>query len=86
MLFYLAIYKEDVQDYWAEVPALEGCYSVGNSVSETLNNSRALIKIHVDDLRADCPHYTVVQKSLSTLKALPQYKRAAWHAVKVDVS
>ena len=85
MLFYVAVYKEDVQDYWAEVPALIDCYSQGDTVSDTLHESCFNIQVCVAAMRAENRHAKIVQKPLSKLKAMPDYAGAAWHAVKVDL-
>ena len=85
MLFYVAVYKEDVQDYWAEVPALTDCYSNGCSVTDTLTESGLNIQVCVAMMRAENRHAKIVQKPLSKLKAMSEYTGAAWHAVKVDL-
>ena len=85
MLFYVAVYKEDVQDYWAEVPALADCYSNGYSVTDTLNESCFSIQVCVAAMRVENRHAKIVQKPLSKLKAMSEYTGASWHAVKVDL-
>ncbi|MBI3610937.1 MAG: type II toxin-antitoxin system HicB family antitoxin [Nitrospirae bacterium] len=39
--------------YWAEVPALPGCYSQGATVEEAMKNVREAIESHLEALRAD---------------------------------
>ena len=34
--------------FWAEVPALPGCYSQGETMEETLENIREAIECHLD--------------------------------------
>jgi predicted RNase H-like HicB family nuclease len=38
-----AIHEEPTGGYWAEVPALPGCYSQGETVGELLENIREAI-------------------------------------------
>jgi len=39
--------------FWAEVPALPGCYSQGETVEETLENIREAIEGHVEALQQE---------------------------------
>jgi len=39
--------------YWAEVPALPGCYSQGETVEETMRNIKEAIESHLEALGAD---------------------------------
>jgi len=41
--------KEDV--YWAEVPALPGCYSKGGTIEETIENIKETIKSRLIELK-----------------------------------
>jgi predicted RNase H-like HicB family nuclease len=41
------IHEED-GGFWAEVPALPGCYSQGSSQAEVLTNVREAIECHLD--------------------------------------
>ena len=37
--------------YWAEVPALDGCFAQGESVDEALDDVRGAIASHLEALR-----------------------------------
>lgn len=39
--------------YWAEVPALSGCYSQGEGIEETMENIREAIETHLEALKED---------------------------------
>jgi predicted RNase H-like HicB family nuclease len=39
--------------YWGEVPALEGCFSQGQTVEETISNIREAIESHLIALIED---------------------------------
>jgi predicted RNase H-like HicB family nuclease len=41
--FAVVIHQEPTGGYWAEVPALPGCYSQGETVPELLENIREAI-------------------------------------------
>ena len=43
----VVIHPED-GGYWAEVPALPGCYSQGSTMEEMLANIREAIECHMD--------------------------------------
>ena len=43
------IHKAEEGGYWAEVPALPGCFSQGETVDEMLANIREAIECHVKD-------------------------------------
>jgi len=40
MNFKVVIHREPTGGFWGEVPALPGCYSQGETVSELMNNLR----------------------------------------------
>ena len=37
------ILHKDENDYWAEVPALKGCFTQGNTIEETIQNVKEAI-------------------------------------------
>ncbi len=39
--------------YWAEVPALPGCFSQGETVEETIQNIKEAIESHLIALKAE---------------------------------
>jgi len=47
------IHKAEEGGYWAEVPALPGCYSQGETVEEALKNVRKAIETHLQALREE---------------------------------
>jgi predicted RNase H-like HicB family nuclease len=42
------IHEAEEGGYWAEVPALPGCYSQGDTVDEMLAHIREAIECHLD--------------------------------------
>ena len=42
MIFNVVLHKED-NGYWAEVPALKGCYTQGDSIEEVKENIKGAI-------------------------------------------
>ncbi len=42
MIFNVVLHKED-NGYWAEVPALKGCYTQGDSIEEVKENIKEAI-------------------------------------------
>jgi predicted RNase H-like HicB family nuclease len=51
----VVIHEEPEGGYWAEVPALPGCYSQGESVEELLENVREAIS-GVREVMAERPY------------------------------
>jgi len=39
--------------YWAEIPALPGCYSQGETLEEVMENVKEAMESHVDALKQD---------------------------------
>ena len=53
MGYTVIIHKAEEGGYWAEVPALLGCYSQGETVEEALKNVRKAIETHLQALREE---------------------------------
>lgn len=53
MEFTVVIQKAEEGGFWAEVPALPGCYSQGETVEKTMENIREAIEGHVEALRQE---------------------------------
>ncbi len=51
---YTVIFREAQEGgYWADVPALPGCYSQGETIEETMENMREAIESRVEALKED---------------------------------
>lgn len=48
--FNVIIHQEPNGEYWAEVPALPGCFAMGQSREELLEGVREAITMHLDTL------------------------------------
>ncbi len=53
MEYTIIIHKAEEGGFWAEVPALSGCFSRGETVEETIANTKEAIELHVSCLRED---------------------------------
>jgi predicted RNase H-like HicB family nuclease len=51
MEYTIIIHQAEEGGYWAEVPALPGCYSQGETVEETLINVKEAVEAHIAALR-----------------------------------
>jgi predicted RNase H-like HicB family nuclease len=51
--FLLVIHKAEEGGYWAEVPALEGCFAQGETLEEVIADARGAIASHLEALRED---------------------------------
>lgn len=47
MEYTVVLHNAEEGGYWAEVPALEGCYSQGETVEETVANIKEAIQSHI---------------------------------------
>jgi len=53
MEFTILIHKAEEGGFWAEVPALPGCFSQGETIEETIANTKEAIGLHISCLRED---------------------------------
>jgi predicted RNase H-like HicB family nuclease len=53
MEYTVLIHPAEEGGYWAEVPALPGCFTQGETIDETLENARDAIECHLACLRED---------------------------------
>jgi len=53
MEYTIIIHKAEEGGYWAEVPALPGCYSQGEFLEETLENIKEAIETHLEVLKEE---------------------------------
>ncbi|KAF5418589.1 MAG: type II toxin-antitoxin system HicB family antitoxin [Desulfobacterales bacterium] len=53
MEYTVLVYKDEEGGFWAEVPALPGCYSQGETVEETMEHVKEAIETHIIALKED---------------------------------
>jgi predicted RNase H-like HicB family nuclease len=53
MDYTILIHQAEEGGFWSEVPVLPGCYSQGESIDETLHNTKEAIEAHLLALRED---------------------------------
>jgi len=53
MEYTVIFHKAEDGGYWAEVPALPGCFSQGETIEETIKNIREAIESHIEALKED---------------------------------
>ena len=51
MEYTILIHKAGEGGFWAEVPALPGCFSQGETVEETIANTKEAIELHISCLK-----------------------------------
>ncbi len=52
-LIFAIVLEKDPDGYFVSCPALQGCYSQGDTYEEALANIRDAIRLHVKDRRAN---------------------------------
>jgi predicted RNase H-like HicB family nuclease len=53
MDYTILIHQAEEGGFWSEVPALPGCYSQGETIDETIRNSKEAIEVHLLALKED---------------------------------
>ena len=53
MIYTILIHQAEEGGFWSEVPTLPGCYSQGETIDETLRNSKEAIEVHLLALKED---------------------------------
>jgi predicted RNase H-like HicB family nuclease len=53
MTYKIAVHAEPDGGYWAEVPALPGCFSQANTLSELRSNIHEAIELYLETLRGE---------------------------------
>jgi predicted RNase H-like HicB family nuclease len=51
MEYTILIHKADEGGFWAEVPALPGCFSQGETIEETIEHVKEAIELHISCLK-----------------------------------
>lgn len=53
MEYTILIHQAEEGGFWSEVPALPGCYSQGETIDETLHNTKEAIESYLMALKED---------------------------------
>jgi len=53
MEYTILIHQAEEGGFWSEVPALPGCYSQGETIDETLRNTKEAIESYLIALKED---------------------------------
>lgn len=53
MDYTILIHQAEEGGFWSEVPVLPGCYSQGETIDETLRNTKEAIEVHLQALKED---------------------------------
>lgn len=53
MDYTILIHQAEEGGFWSEVPALPGCYSQGETIDETLRNTKEAIEAYLHALKED---------------------------------
>lgn len=48
--YYVVIHAAEEGGYWLEVPALEGCFTQGETIAEVLENAKEAIALYLEGL------------------------------------
>jgi predicted RNase H-like HicB family nuclease len=53
MEYMIFVHRAEEGGFWAEVPALPGCYSQGETIEETMENAKEAIETHILALKEE---------------------------------
>ena len=53
MEYTILVHQAEEGGFWSEVPALNGCYSQGETIDETLHNTKEAIESYLMALKED---------------------------------
>ena len=53
MEYTILVHQAEEGGFWSEVPALPGCYSQGETIDETLHNTKEAIESYLMALKED---------------------------------
>ena len=83
-LYYPAVFhvSEDVGGYWVEFPDLPGCFSQGQSIEQTLENSKEALGLYLD--QSDEFFQTKVNHPSSIHDIMKQYSNEIVMLVEYD--
>jgi predicted RNase H-like HicB family nuclease len=62
------VIEGDADGYFVSCPALQGCYSQGDTYEEAVENIKDAIRLHIEDRVADGEEIPKVSVSLSTVE------------------
>lgn len=53
MQYTVLIHRAEEGGYWAEIPALPGCFTQGETIEDTLKNAEEATELHVEGLKEE---------------------------------
>jgi len=62
------VIEGDTDGYFASCPALQGCYSQGETYEEAIENIKDAVRLHIEDRIAEGEEIPQVSVSLSTVE------------------
>jgi predicted RNase H-like HicB family nuclease len=62
------VIESDADGYYVSCPALQGCYSQGDTYEEAIENIKDAIRLHIEDRLASDEEIPQVSVSLSTVE------------------
>lgn len=62
------VVEGDADGYFVSCPALQGCYSQGDTYEEAVENIKDAVRLHLEDRIADGEEIPEVSVSLSTIE------------------
>jgi predicted RNase H-like HicB family nuclease len=62
------VIEGDGDGYFVSCPALQGCYSQGDTYEEAVENIKDAVRLHIEDRIADGEEIPQVSVSLSTVE------------------
>jgi predicted RNase H-like HicB family nuclease len=70
MQYTVLLHKAEEGGFWAEVPALSGCYSQGETFEEIVANIKEAISLHLESLKEEGTEIPTEEDVVGTVKQL----------------
>lgn len=70
MEYTILIHEADECGYWAEISALPGCFSQGETIEETIRNTKEAILLHIESLKEEGQPVPVEENIVATVKVV----------------
>lgn len=70
MEYTVLIHKAEEGGYWAEVPALPGCFTQGETIEETIQYAKEAIELHIESLKEEGQPIPTEEDIVGTIKVV----------------
>lgn len=70
MEYTIIIHEAEEGGFWAEVPALPGCFAQGETIEQTIENAKEAMKSHIEGLKEEGQPIPKEENIVATVKVV----------------